>query len=173
MASTESIGCSSHLGDEAEATEDDADIADTSTRQETPPPHADQTTEPSGASWTHLNTPAHASDTSAPCDESKIPEIALANKFIDLLKAAALDGGLEHLDNDVLEALLHPPHGITELTPNERLSIDIYLAVTNASEATYDAVRSALQRDKRCKHISVLSYHSVKALVRRVSGCHE
>ncbi|KAL1699540.1 hypothetical protein EV121DRAFT_284020 [Schizophyllum commune] len=56
------------------------------------------------------------------------------------------------------------------LTPNERLSIDIYLAVTNASEATYDAVRSALQRDKRCKRICVLSYHSVKALVRRVSG---
>ncbi|KAL1679952.1 hypothetical protein EV122DRAFT_169375, partial [Schizophyllum commune] len=114
--------------------------------------------------------PDLAADASTARSESKIPEISLANKFIDLLKTATLEGGLERLDDDVLEALLQPAHGITELTPDERLSIDIYLAVTHASEATYDAVRAAILRDRRCQRISVMSYHSVKALVRRVSG---
>ncbi|KAL1739491.1 hypothetical protein HDZ31DRAFT_77554, partial [Schizophyllum fasciatum] len=122
--------------------------------------------EPAGASWTRA--PQSASSVNAP--NSRIEEINLANKFIDLLKGAKLESDVEPLEPDVLKGLLEPACGVVELSMDQRLSIDLYLAMTTASEQTYNAVRTVLQHDKRCKRINILSYYSAKTLVHRLSG---
>jgi hypothetical protein len=52
--------------------------------------------------------------------------------------------------------------------PDHRLSIDIYLSVTNASEATYNSVKDAILR--RYPDSEILSYYKVKQLVGQLTG---
>jgi hypothetical protein len=40
----------------------------------------------------------------------------------------------EELDPDIIERLRNPPEYTVELDPDERLSIDLFLSITNASE---------------------------------------
>lgn len=52
--------------------------------------------------------------------------------------------------------------------PDTLLSLDLFLAVTNASEETYKSCRNAILR--RYPDSEVLSYHSVRKLVAEISG---
>ena len=58
---------------------------------------------------------------------------------------------------------LHPQEILTLDDPDERLSIDIFLSVTNASEATYNSVIAGIIR--RYPDSRVLTYHRVKRLI--------
>lgn len=52
--------------------------------------------------------------------------------------------------------------------PDHRLSLDLFLAVTMASEATYNTTRDAIIR--RYPDCGILSYYQVKKLVAEITG---
>lgn len=87
--------------------------------------------------------------------------------FIQLLEEATLDNG--NLDPGTREHLCSPSEHPPEIaTPDEHLSIELYLALTNASEQAYEDVRSAII--KRHPDDKVLSYFQVRKLVAELSG---
>ncbi|KAF8270602.1 hypothetical protein EI94DRAFT_1570823 [Lactarius quietus] len=98
---------------------------------------------------------------------SRIDSIKVAQDFIKEIQAATLDNG--NLDDDLIECLCNPPEHTADISdPNVRLSLDLFLAVTNASEETYKLCRDAILH--RYPDSGVLSYYSVKKLVAEVSG---
>ncbi|KAK0492701.1 hypothetical protein EDD18DRAFT_1108704 [Armillaria luteobubalina] len=70
-------------------------------------------------------------------------DVRTSCKFIECLKMASHD----ELDPEILAQVLLPEDARVPVTlsPNERLSINIFLAVTNASEVTYNAIKLALE----------------------------
>ncbi|KAK6967045.1 hypothetical protein R3P38DRAFT_2544832, partial [Favolaschia claudopus] len=74
---------------------------------------------------------------------SAIEDIENANKFIKALENAAVD---DFLDADTVERLRNPLHEIPVLDSDERLAIDLFLSISNASVQTYNSVRDALLR---------------------------
>lgn len=99
--------------------------------------------------------------------ESKIEDIRIVQQFINEISTATLENG--GLDQSTIERLRNPiaqPVDISD--PDTRLSIDLYLANTNASEATYRATRDAIIfRFPECE---VLSWNAVKKLVADITG---
>jgi hypothetical protein len=69
--------------------------------------------------------------------ESSLEDFQLANEFIHLLRHASLDDEEERLDPETLHRLRNPLCEPPTLDADQRLSIDIFLAVTNASEQRY------------------------------------
>jgi hypothetical protein len=98
---------------------------------------------------------------------SQIENIKITQQFIEEICLATLDNS--GLDPAVVERLQNPEEGLVDISdPDVRLSLDLYLAVTNASEATYKGCRDAILR---CyPESAVLSYYSVKKLVSDISG---
>ncbi|KAJ3791409.1 hypothetical protein GGU11DRAFT_694453, partial [Lentinula aff. detonsa] len=98
---------------------------------------------------------------------STIDDIRVADDFIRLLKNATLDNA--GLEENILDRLRHPlEHPPEALSPYTRLSIDVFLSITHASEATYNNVRNAIIR---CfPESEVLSYHEVKNLIADLTG---
>ncbi|KAF8177748.1 hypothetical protein K438DRAFT_1288561 [Mycena galopus ATCC 62051] len=100
--------------------------------------------------------------------EKSFHEFGATNKFIAGLREATLEDEKEHLDPDLVHRLRHPIEGVPELDPDERLAIDIFLSLTNASVQTYDSIRAAILR--RHPDSQLVSYHLVKKLVADLSG---
>lgn len=100
--------------------------------------------------------------------ESSIDDIKITNQFIQALRNASLDDEDEDLDADTLDRLRNPPQDLPTLDSDERLSIDLFLSVSNASVETYNSVRDAILR--RYPENPILSHHAVKKLVRELSG---
>jgi hypothetical protein len=100
--------------------------------------------------------------------EPKIHELKIAQQFIEHLENATLDNS--KIDDWVRERLQHPLTTTVDdmLDPILRLSIDIYLAVSNASQATYDSVCDSLIHFNPDKPI--LSYDAVKRRITKISG---
>lgn len=100
--------------------------------------------------------------------EPKIHELKIAQQFIEHLENVTLDNS--KIDDWVRERLQHPLTTTVDdmLDPILRLSIDIYLAVSNASQATYDSVRDSLIRFNPDKPI--LFYDAVKRRITKISG---
>jgi hypothetical protein len=100
--------------------------------------------------------------------EAKLHDLKITQQFIDGLKNARL--AESKLDDWVLQRLQKPATtSIDEnFDPILRLSIDIYLAVGNASEDTYNSIRDALVRFNPVEPI--LSYHGVKQQIEEISG---
>jgi hypothetical protein len=95
-----------------------------------------------------------------------IEDISISLKFIEHVKNASLE---DYLDKEAIYRLRNPPeHELTLDDPDDRYSIDVFLAVTTASEATYDAIRLATLR--RYPDSGMLTYHRVKQLVAELSG---
>ncbi|KAJ7159572.1 hypothetical protein C8R46DRAFT_1286885, partial [Mycena filopes] len=100
---------------------------------------------------------------------SVIADINISLKFIAALQNASLDNPDQRLDPEMLHQIRNPAtHTLSVDDPDDRLSIDIYLAIGNASEASYTSVRSAIQR--RNPEYKVLSYYKVKRLVAELTG---
>ena len=100
-------------------------------------------------------------------DISRIENIKITQDFIKEICAATLENG--NLDDDVIHRLRNPPEEPTDISdPDVRLSLDLFLAVTNASEETYHASRDAILR--RYPDSGVLSYYAVKKLVAEITG---
>ncbi|KAJ7244470.1 hypothetical protein C8J57DRAFT_1363914, partial [Mycena rebaudengoi] len=89
---------------------------------------------------------SRSSSPTRPHFESKIEDIHITNLFIETLKNASLDDEKENLDPDLVSRLRNPPKEPPTLTSDERLSIDLYLSISNASVETYDSVRTAILR---------------------------
>lgn len=98
---------------------------------------------------------------------SRIDSIKVAQDFIKEVQAATLDNG--NLDEDLIHRLRNPHEQPADISdPNVRLSLDLFLAVTNASEETYKACHDAILR--WYPDSDVLSYYAVKKLVAEISG---
>jgi hypothetical protein len=95
-----------------------------------------------------------------------IDNINISLKFIEHVKNASLE---EYLDKEAIYQLRNPPeHELTLDDPNDRYSINVFLAVTTASEAIYNAIRLATLR--QYPDSAMLTYHKVKQLVAELSG---
>ncbi|KAJ3848733.1 hypothetical protein EV368DRAFT_7689, partial [Lentinula lateritia] len=98
-----------------------------------------------------------------------IEDISIALKFVNLMKEATLDSSIEPLPPDILEQLSHPPEQILSIeNPDHRLSLDIFLALTNASQESYNQVYKAIIRQYPSSEL--LTYYQVKKLVEQLSG---
>ncbi|KAJ7017467.1 hypothetical protein C8F04DRAFT_1244092 [Mycena alexandri] len=98
----------------------------------------------------------------------RVEDFQITNHFINALRDARLDDPAENLDPDIIEQIRNPPQNPPTLTPDERLSIDLFLSITNASEQTYHSVRDAILR--RHPDDNILSYYTVKKLISELSG---
>lgn len=107
--------------------------------------------------------------------DPKLRELKIAQAFINALKDASLDAS--GLDSTVIEVLCNPRQSTIaedldalddELNLVLRLSLDIFLAVSNASQDTYTAVRTALAW--HTPPINILSYDTIKRRVQELSG---
>lgn len=98
---------------------------------------------------------------------SSIEHVCITEQFIERIRNATLDNG--GLDEHTKWRLRNPIEEVGEINdPQIRLSIDIYLSVTNTSEATYNKVRDAVLR---CyPESNILSYHSVKRHIADLTG---
>ncbi|KAF9487804.1 hypothetical protein BDN71DRAFT_1542881 [Pleurotus eryngii] len=96
-----------------------------------------------------------------------IEHLHLTQQYISLIKAATLENG--GLDPSTIEQLQNPPEGPVDISePDTRLSTDLFLTTTNASEATYNAVQTVISA---CfPDTNVLSHHLMKKLVLQLSG---
>jgi hypothetical protein len=102
-----------------------------------------------------------------PANLSRIENIKFTQEFIEEISTATFENGC--LDDDVIHRLRNPSDEPTSISdPDIRLSLDLFLAVTNASEETYHACRNAILH--RYPNSSVLSYHAVKRLVAETTG---
>ncbi|KAJ8487112.1 hypothetical protein ONZ45_g14448 [Pleurotus djamor] len=98
---------------------------------------------------------------------SAIESVRLTQEYIRLIESATLETAM--LDDDTLERLRDPPqHPVDISDPDTRLSLDIFLATSNASEETYHAVRRGILRYFPTS--AILSYHAVKKVVAEISG---
>jgi hypothetical protein len=107
-----------------------------------------------------------ASVSAAPPFVPVIDDISISLKFIEHVKNSSLK---DYLDQDTIDQLRNPPE--EELTlddPDHRYSIKVFLAITTASEATYNAVDLATLR--RYPDIGMLTYYKVKRLLLELSG---
>ena len=103
----------------------------------------------------------------SPTTVSCIENIKITQEFIKEIRVATLENG--NLDDDVIHQLRNPPEEPTNISDSDvRLSLDLFLAVTNASEETYHASHDAILR--RYPDSGVLSYHAVKKLVAEITG---
>ena len=98
---------------------------------------------------------------------SRIENVKLTQEFIEDISTATFENGC--LDDDIIHRLRNPCDEVTSISdPDIRLSLDLFLAVTNASEETYHACRSAILR--HYPDSGVLPYHAVKGLVAETTG---
>src|ERR1700678_3283375 len=74
---------------------------------------------------------------------SQIENVRLAQSFIELIRKATLNNG--KMDPAAIDRLRNPSIEPIDLSdPDLRFSLDLYLACTNASEATYNDVRQSI-----------------------------
>ena len=83
------------------------------------------------------------------------------------MQSATLDN--RNLNESLLNQLCHPLKKPADISnPNVRLSLDLFLAMTNALEETYNAFHNAILHCYPYSH--VLSHYSVKKLVAEITG---
>ncbi|OBZ70829.1 hypothetical protein A0H81_09275 [Grifola frondosa] len=99
--------------------------------------------------------------------DSKITDISTADKFIQELKTATLENS--GLSEEDFHRLLHPAEESLDIEdPILHLSLDIFLAVSHASQQTYNDIRDALKRyDPSCE---IYTFHQIKQKVKELSG---
>jgi hypothetical protein len=92
--------------------------------------------------------------------------IKTALDFIQELKNASLDDG--HLTPDICERLRDPPSGPVHLTPDDQLSLELFLSVQNSAQQVYISVKKAIEH--RSPEYNILTYDQAKQLTAEVSG---
>ncbi|KAJ7458068.1 hypothetical protein FB451DRAFT_1341823 [Mycena latifolia] len=113
------------------------------------------------------NSRKHTNTREAPGSLVVLPEVKIAQAFINALKSASLDD--ENLEPHVLDSLRHPIQQIlTADDPDLRLSITNFVSLSNASEQAYTDVRkNILQRFPDCE---MLSHYMVKKRIEELTG---
>ncbi|KAJ7083268.1 hypothetical protein C8R43DRAFT_834445, partial [Mycena crocata] len=99
---------------------------------------------------------------------SSIESVRNTQLFIRALEGATLEES--ELDADVIYRLRNPIQECVDISADKdfRLSLDILLADSNASEATYENSRAAFQRDS--PHVKMLSHHQIRKQVENLTG---
>ena len=98
---------------------------------------------------------------------SRIETIKFTQEFIEAISTVTFENGC--LDDDLIHHLRNPCNELTSISdPDICLSLDLFLAVTNASEEPYHACRKAILR--HYPDSGVLSYYAVKQLVAETTG---
>lgn len=100
-------------------------------------------------------------------ESSRIPVIDTALKFIHDLRSNSSAAG-DKLDGKTRWRLQHPLTEVPMLTPNERLSIRLFLADTDGSEKIYTEMCAAIK--ERYPACELLSHHLVKKKVAELTG---
>ena len=99
--------------------------------------------------------------------ESHIENVRIAQQYIEGISSATLDDGI--LDEDVVDRLRNPLEGNVDLSdPDIRLSLDIFLGCSHASEATYNSICDAIRR--RFPDTEILSHYLAKKTLERLTG---
>ena len=99
---------------------------------------------------------------------AQLDDIKLAMRFIRALEIASLDDEMG-LDPETIEYLRDAPQFPVEtIDPDLRLSLDLFLSVSNSSQETYTSARKAILR--RHPEDSMLSYDQIKRRVAQLSG---
>lgn len=102
-----------------------------------------------------------------PPSESRIESIKICQEFISQLSSATLDNG--KLDAPTLDRLRNPVEGNYDISDKDtRLSLDLFLATDNASDAVYNYVRDAIHRHS--PNIHVLSLYHIKELASEITS---
>jgi len=102
-----------------------------------------------------------------PADLSHIENIKFTQEFTEDISTATFKNGC--LDDNVIHHLHNPCNEPTIISdPDIRLSLDLFLAVMNASEETYHTSRNAILL--HYLDSGILSYHAVKRLVAQKTG---
>jgi hypothetical protein len=98
-----------------------------------------------------------------------IEDIRIAQEYIRALRNASLDSETEKLDPEFLDRLRKPPTEELKIDdPSLRLSLDIFISTSNASQQTYNDVCASIQR--RFPKEQLLSHYKVKRLVEDLTG---
>ncbi|KAH7905502.1 hypothetical protein BJ138DRAFT_1017617, partial [Hygrophoropsis aurantiaca] len=98
-----------------------------------------------------------------------LEDLQNAQAFIDALKDASLDSN--DVDADVLYQLRNPFTSLLDLSdPHLRLSIDLFLAVSNASQATYTSARDAIVRCYPENADKILSFSQIQQKIAQLSS---
>ncbi|KAJ7893765.1 hypothetical protein B0H13DRAFT_1505852, partial [Mycena leptocephala] len=99
---------------------------------------------------------------------SSVDDVRNAQLFIKALEGATLDES--GLDSDTLARLRNPIWESVDISDDKdfRLSLKVFLADTNASEATYHATRDAIL--EHSPNVDMLSYYSVKRAIESMTG---
>ncbi|KAI1782310.1 hypothetical protein LXA43DRAFT_847035, partial [Ganoderma leucocontextum] len=94
-------------------------------------------------------------------------DLKISLEYTRLVQEATLENS--GLDDEVIARLRHPiEEECTIPDPDTRLSIDLYLAVGNASEETYKAVCDAICR--RMPEATLLSFYMARSAVEKLTG---
>ncbi|TFY74511.1 hypothetical protein EWM64_g9501, partial [Hericium alpestre] len=106
---------------------------------------------------------------------SQIHDISIAQQFTQLLRDASL--AQDNLPPDALERLRNPPtHPPDVSDPVLRFSISIFMALSNASQESYNRIRAAFSTFAACfpaaglPGTQLLSYDQVKRRIGELSG---
>ena len=97
----------------------------------------------------------------------RIKSIKVTQEYIKEICAATLNN--RNLEKALIDQLRNPPEEPTDISnPDIRLSLDLYMAITNMSDETYTTCRNAILQRHPNSHI--LSLYSVKKLVAEITG---
>ncbi|KAJ7131581.1 hypothetical protein C8R43DRAFT_832208, partial [Mycena crocata] len=97
-----------------------------------------------------------------------IDDVRNAQLFIKALDGATLDNG--DLPADVVHRLRNPIQSCVDIKDNKdfRLSLDLFLADTYASEATYKKSVDGVHRHS--PHVKLLSHYEIKKQIEELTG---
>ena len=77
-------------------------------------------------------------------ESTTLENIKISLNFIQELKTASLDDG--HLAPEVVSHLKNPPSGAIELTPDDRLSLELFISTDNSPQHVYMSVKNIIER---------------------------
>lgn len=99
-------------------------------------------------------------DTPAPRFNPVLDDLKISQHFIELLQQAALDSAVEPLPDEIIQQIRNPPlHALTVDDPDQRYSLDLFFALTDASVDAYNDSRAAYLR--RHPGSNILSFYEV------------
>jgi hypothetical protein len=99
---------------------------------------------------------------------AQLDDLKLSMNFVRFLQNASLDDR-EILDEETVGRIRNPPEELPDISdPDLRLSLDLFLSVSNSSQETYNSVKKAILR--RFPDIKMLSHEQVKSRVAQLSG---
>ena len=103
------------------------------------------------------------------CGLAENEDIKLYLDFVTQINEASLEDDGMTMDPDDLSRLRYPPQEPIDIDdPNLRLALDLFLAVGNSSQETYNSARKAIRR--RYPDEELFSYDQIKRRVASLSG---